>query len=298
MAVFQTIRDRLTSLSLLTWLLIGGLLWLVVASVLWWNIVYTDPERVFNAMLKNNFSTQGYTREVKSSQQGVAATEVSQLQTGKQNLVRTLTDLKQQGDSVRTDAISTPEQEYIRYVEINTSRKGPDGKQLDFSSAENVWAKSDSDGSSQTLTQMLFGIVPLGNVPASERAKLLDLISEHSAFSVNYDSVKKEKVNGRTVYTYDVQLLAQPYIEMLKIYGKAIGFGDQVASLNPADYADAQPTNLTVRVDVVSRHLESVSYGGQQSRTEKYSGFGIVKPVQLPTKTITSEELQQRLSTQ
>src|SRR5687768_8901111 len=106
MAVLQRIRDRFTNVTLLTWLLLGGIVWLLAASVLWWNVVYTDPERVFNTMLKNNFSTQGYSREVISSQQGVQATEFSQLQTGKQNFVRTVTDLKQQEDSVRTDAIS------------------------------------------------------------------------------------------------------------------------------------------------------------------------------------------------
>lgn len=205
--------------------------------------------------------------------------------------------LKQQNDEVITDAISTPEHDYVRYAKIDTSRKDENGKPYDFSSAVNVWAKGESDGSNQTLAQMLLGLFPMGNVPAEDRDEILDFMKENSVFSANYNKVKKETMNGRPVYTYEVQLLPQPYVEMLKRYGAAVGLSDQVTNLNPADYADSAPTKLTVSIDVLSRHLRLLkldpSSGG---RTESYSGYGIRQDVQLPTKTITTSELQQRLS--
>lgn len=296
MSKIQNLRVSIARLSWPVWLLILTAIWLLIAGVFWWRVVYSDPRNVFEGMLDRNFSTIGYTREASANQQGINSTEYSQLQTGQQTLVRTLTVLQQQQDEIITDALSTPENEYVRYTKINTSRKDKDGKALDFSDAVNVWAKQESSGSSQGVAQMLLGIFPMGNVPAKDRKVLVDFIKSNNVFVTNYDNAKKETKNGRQVYTYDVQLLQQPYIDMLKQYGIAIGLGDQVKDLNADDYAGAAPVNLKVSVDVLSRQVTSVVLPGQADRTEKYSGYGIRQDVQLPTNTITTSELQQRLS--
>lgn len=296
MSTFQNLRVRIARLSWPVWLLIITTLWLVLAGAAWWRVVYSDPRNVFEGMLQQNFATSGYTRTTDTSQQGVTSSEYAQLQTGKQTLVRTMTILKQQNDEVITDAISTPENEFVRYTKINTSRKGEDGKELDFSSAINVWAKQESSGSNQAAAQMLLGLFPMGNVPAEERKELLEFMKKNAVFTANFDKVKKETKNGRQVYTYEVQLMPQPYVDMLKRYGAAVGLNDQVKDLNPADYAGSAPTNLTVSVDVLSRHLKLVTFAGNDGRTEAYGGYGIRQDVQLPTQTITTSELQQRLS--
>lgn len=301
MSTIQNLRVSIARLPWPVWLLIIALLWLMVAGVLWWRVVYSDPKHVFEGMLKQNFSTVGYTREVTTMQQGLESTEIAQLQTGQQTLVRTLTVLKQQNDQVVTDAISTPENEYVRYTKIDTSRKDESGKAYDFSSAVNVWAKQESEGSNQAVSQMLLGLFPIGNVPANERKELLKFMDENPVFVANYEKVKKETNNGRPTYVYEVQLLPQTYIDMLKRYGTAIGLDDQVKDLNPADYAGSAPTTLSVRVDVLSRQLRTVTFGGttngsESARNEWFSGYGIRQDVELPTETITTSELQQRLS--
>lgn len=293
-----SIRSRIANLSVLSWLLIISIVAIVASSILWWFIVYQSPSNVFNGMLKNNFATSGYTRHVVSSENGLDANELAQIQTGGENIVRTKTTLKQGGDNVTTDAISTDSAEYVRYTNIDTQRKDASGKQLDFSKAINVWAKSDAGGPSQTFSQMLLGVVPMGNVSPETRKELLDFMDKHTVFSVKYDSVKTETINGRKAYVYEVQLLPQTYVEMLKLYGKGVGLGDQVAQLDPASYADAQPTDLTLAIDVNSRHLVSLSYPGNTARKENYSGYGIIKDTKLPQKTIPTQELQKRLSTQ
>lgn len=300
MVNIQTVRDRTSRFSLLTWLLIASVCWLIIAGILWWFIVYSNPKHVFESMLENNFTTRGFTREYETEQQGVSTKVQAQIMYGEQNIVRTLTTLKQNKDVVITDSISTPQQDFTRYVKIDTKQKSPNGKPLDFKKAVNVWAKNDNNsGTNQVLNQAVFGLLPMAYVPAQDRGQLLDLIKEHNVFSVDYNSVKKETKDGRLVYTYKVQLLPQPYIDMLKSYGKAIGFGDQVANLDPADYANAAPTDLVVTIDVLSRHLTSLTYGSTQAkRTEHYAGYGIVKAIELPAKTITAQELQQRLAPQ
>lgn len=301
MSAVQNLRLKIARLSWATWLLILASVWLIVASIVWWQVVYSDPKQVFEGMLKQNFSTGGYTKQTNSSEQGLDTMESAQLQTGQQTLVRTLTVLQQDNDEVVTDAISTPEHEYVRYTKIDTSRKGEDGKTVDFSSAVNMWAKQEGDGSNRAISQMLLGLFPIGNVPAQDRNELLAYMKKNTVFSTNYDKVKTETNDGRRMYVYEVQLLPQPYIEMLKRYGMVMGLSDQVKDLNPADYADAAPTTLSVRVDVLSRQLRTVTMGettngSPSARNDWYSGFGIRQDVQLPTKTITTAELQQKLS--
>lgn len=293
-----SIRTRIANLSVLSWLLIASIVLLIVTSILWWNVVYQSPRNVFNGMIKNNFATTGYTRHVVSKENGLDADEFAQVQTGGKNIVRTKTTLKQEGDTVTTDAISTDNAEFVRYTNIDTKRKDANGKQLDFSKAVNVWAKNETGGPSQTFSQMLLGVVPMGNVDPKTRAELVKFMDKHTVFSVNYDSVKTEKINGRKTYVYEVQLLPQAYVEMLKLYGKGVGLGDQVGQLDPANYVNAQPTDLVLRIDANSRNLVALSYPGNDSRKETYSGYGIVKDVQLPTKTIPAAELQKRLSAQ
>lgn len=295
---FTDIRFRIANISLLGWLLILSILAIIVSSILWFQVVYKSPQNTFEAMIKRNFTTTGYTRRVNSVENGLDAKELAQLQTGGENVVRTKTTLKQDNDTVTTDAISTTSAEYVRYTNIDTQRKSADGKPLDFSKAVNVWAKNETGGVSQTFSQMLLGVVPMGNVPAETRKELNKFIDKNTVFATNYNTVKKEKVNGRQVYTYQVQLLPQTYVEMLKIYGKGVGLGDQVSQLDPAQYKDTQPTKLTLSVDTLSRHLVALSYPDSTARTESYSGYGIRKAVQLPTKTIPAAELQKRLSNQ
>lgn len=271
---------------------------MIASSILWLQVVYKSPENVFNGMIRNNFATAGFTRHVESNEEGLQANELAQLQTGGENTVRTKTTLKQGEDTVTTDAISTASAEFVRYLAIDTSRKSPEGKQLNFSKAVGVWGKNDTSGQGQSFSQLLLGVMPMGNVPPETREKLQDFMDKHTVFSVNYDTVKQEKVNGREVYTYEVQLLPQTYVEMLKIYGEGVGLGDQVAQLDPANYVDAKPTDLTVSVDILSRHVVALDYPGNPARKEAYSGYGIVKNIELPKKTIPMQELQKRLSSQ
>lgn len=295
---FTNTRLRIANLSILGWLLILSSITLVVSSILWLHVVYKSPENVFNSMIKNNFATTGYTRHVVSDENGLEADELAQLQTGGTNIVQTRTILKQEGDTVATDAISTDKAEYVRYTNIDTNRKNPEGKLLDFSKAVNVWAKNETGAPSQTFNQMLLGILPMGNVPPETRKELSKFIDKHTVFAVDYDTVQKKKINGRQAYEYRVQLLPQTYVEMLKIYGNGVGLADQVSQLDPASYADAQPTDLVITVDTMSRRTLSIAYAASDARKENYSGYGIVKDITLPQKTIPSAELQKRLSGQ
>ncbi len=293
-------KPFLASIPALYWLLIVSIVCLFGALFAWWQVVYKNPANVWNGMLENNFSTSGFTHHTSSDSNGVTVKETAQTQLGAQNLVHSMTVLSQQTDTVKTEAINTPGASYVRYLQIKTSTKDPNGKPLDFSHALNIWAKGDlgGTGAQDTFAQTLFGILPMGNVPPVKRIEILQFMDKNTVFSINYDNVKKEKQGGRFVYIYNVQLVPQTYVQMLKLFGESVGLADRVAGLDPADYANASPTDLTVSVDVLSRHVKSVKYTAAADRNETYEGYGIQKHVNLPQKTIPITELSQRLSGQ
>ena len=300
MAFTQSVRNRLTNTSKLTYALLFVTIWLVAALYAWFHVVYQSPESVFKDMLKNNFATTGYTREGMSSQGDVESKEVTQLLLGKDSAVLGATKLTQGTDEVNTNTITTTEKNYVQYASIKTDRKGKSGKPMDFSKVIGVWAATDGQnaGGNQAVSQMMLGLIPIGNLTPKDRSELLALNDKTKAITTDYNTVKKETKNGRLQYTYQVKIKPVAYLELLKKYGQAAGLGEDVAALNPNDYKDTPTTTVQLTVDARSRHLVSVTPPGQIAADEKYSSFGITKAVQIPKNTISTTELQERLNVQ
>lgn len=300
MTYIQSIQSRFSAIPKLTKWLTFAALWLIVALFAWFQVVYQSPENVFKGMLRNNFATVGYTKDATSSQGEMVSQELTQLQLLSDPVVRGVTSLKQGGDSVVTNTLTTGSDTYVRYTKIDTDRKDENGKPLDFTKAVNVWAKGEARGGSadQAYGQLMLGLMPIGNMAANDRAELLKQIEQNEIFKVDYKNVKKHTKDGRLQYEYNVSIVPQPYIAMLKAFGESVGLASQVADLDPKNYQGQEPVAIKVTVDAKSRHLVTVGMDGQEAQTEKYTSFGIVKPVKIPTKHITTEELQQRLSVQ
>lgn len=292
-----TFISKLNNVKLLYWMLGVGFVLLVVTFVAWLNIVHMSPKNVFNGMISNNLSVSGYTRQVSSTQNGMNSQEIGQIQTGGLNTVQTITKLDRDGEKVETQSIGVDGAEYVRYNQISTTQKTAAGKEFDFSKVKGVWSKNESAGMSSSFQQLLLGIVPMGNTSPEVRAKIKKFMSEHPVYVTDYKSVKKESKDGRKYYTYEVQIMPQTYIEVLKMYAPSVGLGNQVKDLDPKDYAEAEATNITLTVDALSRDLVSIKYP-DSDRVEKFSGYGINKTIKTPTKHISGQELQQRINDQ
>lgn len=296
MSVLQSRKFNSGRTDILTILLIAGVVWLIVTAGLWWQIVYKNPKNVFNDMLANNFSTLGYTREVRSTQNNVKSYEIGQIQHSKDTVMRVKTTLKQDKDEVVTDAISTPNATYVRYLTIYTQQKGQNGKPLDFSRAVNVWSKSETSSTGQSIAQATLGTFPMGSVTPEQRNILMHYIHNNKVYTVDYKKVKKQQLNGRQLYVYPVRISPKAYISLLKLYAPMVGLGNQVAAINTEDYSTATPIDATVSIDPLSRHIVKLSYQANPERMETYGGYGIIKIISLPEHTITSSELQKRLN--
>ncbi len=271
------------------------------SGVIWWNRVYTNPQRVFTGMLENSLRTNGVSRHVVQTGNGQDLNEISQLSIGASQTAQSLTTLTQGSDAstvVQTETIGTPTRDYTRYTSIQTDQKSTSGQSLDFSKVLGVWGDNEND-SDKTVTngelynESTLGIVPFGNLSAKSRSQLLKSIADNNVYEVDYSKVARQRHGLRQVYVYTVNVDASKYVQVLKDFAKASGL-NHLESLDPANYTGSDKLNFTLSVDVLSRQLTRIVYA-DGSRTEDLSGYNAIKNVNLPTDTITIDELQSRL---
>jgi hypothetical protein len=277
--------------------LLFSVLLAALAFYWWWNIVYTSPEAVFRGMLERNFKTSGFTRIIEVDEKGTQQKQISQIQSGVQNVaVSRIESRSEKGDTQTAEVIALPDADYVRYIELDYKNEA--GEKQDFSKAVNVWARQPSSGDlSQSYAQLtLFRTYfPMAAVSADERSELLKLIDQKTVYNVQYDKVKKEAIDGQRVYTYPVSVQMQAYTDLVMLFGESIGQQRITDKLDPAQSAGAEPAQIEVSVDIVSRRLVQVRYAGSDDVKERYTGFGIQKTIPIPEKYVSTVELQQRL---
>lgn len=276
---------------------IVGFVLLIFCFWLWWARVYSSKSNVFNAMLSNSLSMFGVTKNSSQKQYTGKLVQTSQLQLRSRNIVNQRTDINQtteQGEvSVTTQTVSTPSEDFARYTSINMPVA--DGKpKVDFSSLINEWGStSKAEGGGSTFSEMVFGIVPFGNLPHDKKAKLLEIMHSKSVYKTDFSKAQVKNENGRAVYVYDVEINVKSYAELLKTYGKMLGL-KQMDQLNPEDYATAEPIKATLTVDKLSRTLVRVVSSGDK-RDESFNGFGVHNSIDIPENTISRKELEIKL---
>lgn len=279
---------------------IAGLVVFGVSGWLWWSKVYTNPSRVFYDMINQSLRTSSVTRKVSLQAKGTSLAQIFDLSFGTQNKSHKSETLKQASEQVTaqitTESFGTPQEDYTRFVAIDTKETNEQGKLLDFSELIGVWGKSDEPGSGQTnFSETLFGAVPMANLPPQKRAELVNYILKNNVFEIDYRSFERSWVNGRQIYIYPVTIKEETYKPMLQEYTRLLG-------LRPEDGIDLSsnegfpPLEMELAVDVLSRQLRSVRYASN-GRFETYSGYGLKRPINLPKETIPVSELKKRLQT-
>jgi hypothetical protein len=270
------------------------LLALLAGSVVWYKNIYSDPRRVFDAMLENSLRTASVTKQVIQSEDSQSLDQRLRLQNGENHTVQGVTDLRQTGlasAEVVTESIGTPTADFVRYRSIHTDQKSEDGGELDFSKVLNVWGRTEAaqETSGELYNETVLGVIPIGNLPTAERKKLLDLARELEVYKVEYARVQRTVTNGRPTYEYTVKVLPEAYVTFLKAYADAVGL-THLRNVRAADYENATPLEFKVSVDVYSRRLSSISYAS--GRSENYLNYGQRVDVDIPKDSVTVEELQ------
>lgn len=266
------------------------------AGISWWRHVYNSPHRVFEAMMSNNLSTSGVTRETKNEQAGSTIDKLEKISFVPEAGAQSLINIKQSGNGaesdVQTETMGTVTADFSRYNKITTSQKNAEGKGLDYSSIQNIWGKSvPGESQPQYFSQAVLGIVPFANLNPETKTKVLKVLSDKKAYEVDYSGVKPLRINGKSALVFPVSVDTAGYVEALNIIIESLGL--QGAKLDPAQYKGQPPISITLTVDKLSRHLIEASISGQQKET--YSAYGVTTALQYPDKTIPVSQLQQKV---
>jgi hypothetical protein len=278
--------------------------WVVIVLILvgiglnaWYKSIYSDPRRVFNAMLENSLRTTSVTKQVLQEGDDQSLDQKVRLQVGEDHVAQGYTLLSQSGlasAKVTTESIGTPTEDYVRYRSIETEQKNQGGKDLDFSQIIGVWGKTESSESTsgELYNESVLGVIPIGNLSAENRKKLLNKAEELGVYKVEFQNVNKGSLNGRPTYEYTVKVLPEAYVSFLKTYADMVGL-THLKNVNPANYSNAEAIEFKVAVDVRTRRLANITYAS--GRQEKYTAYGTGVDVALPKDTVSIEELQTRL---
>lgn len=291
----KTSRGALTPIKLIV---LGGIILLLVAAVAWWRVVYSSPRNVFNRMLAQSLSTSAVTKNVSQNDPQQQLEQVVTFRTQPSAEVQARNVLQQgPGTVITTESIGTQETDFVQYTNITTDQKSLSGKPFNFSSVIGFWGRSDNaspeTGGAQLFNQSLYGVVPFANLPQSARRNLLDQIYTSDVYKVDVNTVKKQLVNGRPVYAYDVTVLPVAYVGMLKTFAQSLGRKD-LDHVNPTQYANSAALKFVFEIDVWSGQLRKVTYVGSD-RSEVFGSYGTrVRPT-IPTESIPINELQNRL---
>jgi hypothetical protein len=307
----MTLSERLSPITSRPywWLYALGIAILLVSAWLWWTMVHLSPERVFWGMVENSLSTRGVTIETTQSSEQSKARQLVQMELGPTGRAHSLTTLVQGNTEINTEIIGTRDADYTRYRAIKTDQKNAAGKPLDISKVLNLWSRSDDIAQSATqssghqlLAQAVLGIglpvgavpVPIGEVTPKQRQNMLQQIRDQGVYEITFGDAKKERKDGRLLYTYDVKIQTILYVRLMKDFAKNLGLSE-LDQVDPNSYQSAQPLEVKLTVDAHSRQLVGVD-NGMAGYKQAYSGYGLPINVDLPKDPISSSELQQRLT--
>lgn len=276
----------------------GGIILFLLAGFLWWNYASVVPERVFWGTINNNLVTTGVTKQIKTDETNGSLDQTQWISLGAQNVIASTSTVEQKATDaastkVTTETIATPTADFARYTGIQTTQLSG-GTSPDFSAALNVWSKQDVTGENGgAFTEALYGLIPLGFIQGAQRQSIVRDMQNNKVYNVQYDKLKKYRDNGRLIYEYTVTVDAEQYIKTLKQIDAAMGL-NQLQAMDASQYAGST-LEVQVAIDAHAQQLMGVMYPNN-SRAEKYTGYGIFHPVELPQDTVTRQELQNKLN--
>jgi hypothetical protein len=292
---------KISKKSPLTWLYGAGIVLLAAAAWIWCFKVSIAPERVFWTTINRGLTAHGITIQAEQDSNGTHVKQTIRSSLGGDNLSQTITTLSQAGTKVTNETLGTPDADYTRYRSFKTDQKRADGGKLNFSKVLNVWAKGQQ-GSAQFFQQAVFGAslpiggmgVPIGHLSPENRSKLVKQVRDDVVYQVDFKKVKKAHVHGRLQYTYTASVQTVAYVAMMKQFSQSIGLHG-LDQLDPADYKGQKPFTLQITVDARAQQVVSI-FSPDSKAKQTYLNYDVPVRVEVPKKTISSAELQKRLS--
>ncbi len=290
--MFTTVRAGRYIIVVCLLIVVGGL-----GVFLWQKSAPMSPDKALYAALDENLRQPGMSCQISQSDT-TSSTVVSldiDLKSTSGILARTV--LRQQSSSVTTEELDTKGSAFIRYTQLETTQKAPNGQKWAASKALNVWAQTHL--SSPTLyARTVLGncVVPLAHLSVTDEKQMSDELRKGKIFTYDTSKVRRETLRGTPVYVYDVTVQPKPYVDLMKQVAKATGMAD-VKAVNSSEYASRTPQKMQFYVSRQNPHVQQIVYATKK-RKITFSDYGQIPRFKVPTQSISTQELQKRLTGQ
>src|SRR5205807_1454619 len=125
------------------------------------------------------------------------------------------------------------------YLSIKTTQHNSKNQPISTAGIEGIWAKNEQPGSKgQYFSQSLLTIVPFGNLGLKDRQTIEDFMISHKVYTLA-PNPKSDKVAGRSVLLYQVDIDPAGYIATIAQYERLLGLGN--LGIDPGQYAGSPP---------------------------------------------------------
>lgn len=265
---------------------------LIVSCISWVRLVRNNPDRVFYGAIENSLKTRSLTK----SSESIGSKEITGLRVSPELIASTMTTRSgEDGTTVKAESINTKDADYARWVSIKTDQKNKKGETLNFDKILNVWGKSPVEQTnqvSQLQIALLSGVVLAGNLDVHARDSLIRVMREEKVYEFDKKNVKREVVNNRPVYSYEVKVKPVGFYKLLKRYGEITGI-QPLKDIDPSNFEKMPEATYKIDVDLWGQHIIAVT--DPSGMIENFSNYGALLNIKPPKDTIPLEELEAKL---
>ena len=197
---------------------------------------------------------------------------------------------------VELQTIGYLERDYLRYDKVELSDTQQEAIVAD---AVGVWASQGTEevqagGQPPALLQeaLLSSFVLFGNLDAQQKSLIRPILEETYELNLN-EGFSQEDVDGRTIYTYAVNVDLTNFADATAAYLDTFGLTDLASSFR--DQASGGGTiPISISVDARSRNVVAVASDGNTA--DEYTAHGVEAQVDEPSSELTYQQLQQRIN--
>jgi hypothetical protein len=254
--------------------------------------VFLKPQNVFWSAIDRSMQTAFVTQSfgTDSLERAPVIKQVTDFQfKGKLAAKTSVTMVVSADNRVEIETVGTPAQDFLKYNKI----QNPDRPTAD--NTIGVWSVkngTNTDPAQVFISQLTIPPIIFGYLPANQRASLVKDIKQSKVFDIDWAAVNMlDKINGKKVYTYKVNIKLSSYIPIYIKYLKMIGENDVADTMG-----NSSSSTLAVKISVnpISRQIVRLESDELPAPVDYYN-YDVNMPVSIPDAKITINELQQRL---
>ncbi len=289
----MNLKKKVDGLTVSTLLLLVGAVVLFIFSVyMWQKFVANSDKRVVWSAVESALSTDGVQVVVDDSTGETLQRATTKLDFSGDLSAETRSEYKDGAIDTVIKTVSTKTKDYLFY-ERNNNTKNPGLKDL-----EGVWVDISTEGQteSKTLADTFTNgaLVLAGNMPSADRKKLIKQMKTDKLYTV-LGVAKTDKSNGNEIRTYKVKLDSIAFNKALKSYFSALGL-DEASSQVQLEGSDSITPTIEIAIDMSTKKVAGTGYPDiSSSGARTYAEWGTKFTFELPSSTISGEELQNRI---